>query len=239
MQFSLPNGPETGIESQFAGIRRIGSHQTDSVETGERKLVSKTSIASHDLLHFFVQWLRRPGELGALTPSSPALARTLAARAGRDRPGWVVELGPGNGVVTRALLDAGIDPGRLVLVERNASFCRLLRERFPDVRVIEGDACHLGDLLAEAHIAPVANVMSGLPLLSMSRDQRRAVLAQIAGVLEPQGVLVQYTYSPGAPVSEDLQQELGLAGKRTDWVVANVPPAAVWRYCRQDRANTA
>ncbi len=189
-------------------------------------------LCNRDELRFFLHWLRRPGRVGAVVPSGPALAATLAAEIDTEAPGAVVELGPGTGRVTRALLEAGVAPGQLVAIECNASFCKLLRERFPEVRIVPGEARALEQLLQQAGVGPVKAVASSLPLLNMTSGDRRAVLSEIAAVLGAEGVLVQYTYGPAAPVPPELGAELGLIGERIDWVLANLPPAAVWRYRR-------
>ncbi len=193
-------------------------------------------LRDRDELQFFLHWLRRPGRIGAVVPSGPALAAALAAEIDTAAPGEVVELGPGTGRVTGALLEAGVAPGQLVAIERNASFCKLLRERFPGVRIVSGEARALKPLLQQAGVGPVKAVASSLPLLSMTSGERRAVLSQIAAVLGAEGVLVQYTYGPAAPVPPELGAELGLIGERTNWVLANLPPAAVWRYLRSRSA---
>jgi phosphatidylethanolamine/phosphatidyl-N-methylethanolamine N-methyltransferase len=142
-----------------------------------------------------------------------------------EAPGAVVELGPGTGRVTRALLEAGVEPSRLVAIERDASFCKLLRERFPAVRIVSGKARALEALLQQVGVGPVKAVVSSLPLLTMTCEHRSAVLSQIAAVIGAEGVLVQYTYGMAAPVPPDLGAELGVIGERTNWVLANLPPA--------------
>jgi phosphatidylethanolamine/phosphatidyl-N-methylethanolamine N-methyltransferase len=189
-------------------------------------------LRSRDELRFFLQWLRRPGRLGAIVPSSLALAAALAAEIDAEAPGTVVELGPGTGRVTEALIAARVAPDQLVAIESNASFCKLLRRRFPGVRIVWGDARAMKSLLQRNGTGPVKAVVSSLPLLSMTAQDRRAVLSQIAAILCAEGTLVQYTYGPAAPVPHELGEDLGLIGERTNWVLANLPPAAVWRYQR-------
>ncbi len=189
-------------------------------------------LRSSDEVQFFLQWLRRPGRLGAVVPSSPALAAALAAEIDTRAPGAVVELGPGTGRVTEALLAAGVAPETLVAVEREALFCALLAERFPEVRVVRGDARSLEFLLKQAGVGPVKAIVSSLPLLNISNADRRRVLTQAVAALGPDGVLVQYTYGPAAPVPSELRAQVGLQGERAGWVLANLPPAAVWRYRR-------
>ena len=195
-------------------------------------LLTDRPLGGRDELRFLRQWLRHPGRIGSVVPSGAALTSALAAAVPHDANGWVVELGAGTGSVTRALLAAGIAPQRLVALDSNAAFADLLRERFPDIAVIAGDACDLGAELRAAGIGPVTAVVSSLPLLSLGARTRRAILSQIADVLAPDGVLVQYTYGPVPPAPRSLAAELGLAGTRATWVLANMPPAAVWRYRR-------
>ena len=195
-------------------------------------------LRDRDELRFFLSWLRRPGRTGAMMPSGPALAAALAAEIDIGAPGAVVELGPGTGRVTEALLTAGVDPGQLIAIERNASFCKTLRQRFPDIHVIWGDARALASLLQRTNARPVKAVVSSLPLLNLSNQDRRAILSQIAAVLDDSGVMVQYTYGPTEPISAELAAELGLTGERASWVLANFPPAAVWRYRRRTMAPT-
>lgn len=196
-----------------------------------------------DELRFLAQWLRHPGRVGSVAPSGHALAATMAAAVTVDAgagggAGMVVELGPGTGSVTRALLQAGVAPRDLVAIESNGAFADMLRARFSDIRVLTGDARELGSLLRDAGVGPVGAIVSSLPLLSIGADARRAILAGIAAALPADGVLVQYTYGPAAPVPRALAAELGLAGARARWVLANVPPAAVWRYRRRDAASS-
>jgi phosphatidylethanolamine/phosphatidyl-N-methylethanolamine N-methyltransferase len=194
-------------------------------------------LRGRDEVRFFLLWLRRPARLGAVVPSGSALATALAAGIDTRAPGVVVELGSGTGRVTAALVEAGVAPETLVAIEREASFCTLLAARFPGVRVVRGDARALKHQLERNRVGPVKAVVSSLPLLNLSERERRAVVSQAAEVLAPGGVLVQYTYGPAEPVSADLRAELGLVGERTNWVLANLPPAAVWRYRRRESAS--
>jgi phosphatidylethanolamine/phosphatidyl-N-methylethanolamine N-methyltransferase len=191
-------------------------------------------LRGRDELRFFSHWLRHPGRLGAVVPSSRALAAALAAEIDAEAPGAVIELGPGTGRVTEALIAANVAPGQLVAIERNASFCNPLRRHFPGVQIVWGDARALGSLLQRTGVRSVKAVVSSLPLLSMTARDRDVVLSQVAAVLGAEGVLVQYTYGPAAPVPPELGVELGLVGERTNWVLVNLPPAAVWRYSRAE-----
>lgn len=185
-----------------------------------------------DNLSFLKLWLRKPASLGAVLPSSKSLASAMAEQIDPSAPGVVIELGGGTGSITAALLDSGIAPGNIVVLEREAALCRLLRKRFPEVRVIRGDARDLPRLIERAEISQVKAVVSGLPLLSMPLEVERAVIAAAFKVLPDDGALVQFTYGPRAPVSRAIAHGLEIVGERAHWVLDNLPPAAVWHYRR-------
>lgn len=179
---------------------------------------------------FILRWLRAPFKVGAVMPSSASLARAMAAQVNLAEDSYLVELGAGTGVVTQALLARGIDPERLIVVERDPSFCKLLERRFPGVRVLNLDANDLQDALEELGIERVSSVISSLPLLSLDRGTHHAVLRQSFDLLGTSGNFVQFTYGPRSPAAADLLAELGVSGQRVARVWRNLPPATVWRY---------
>lgn len=187
----------------------------------------------HDNLNFLKLWLKRPASLGAVLPSSRSLAAAMACEIDAEAPGVVVELGGGTGSITAALLDSGIDPTDIVVIEQEAALCEVLAERFPNTRVVHGDARRLRSLLRRAGIGPVKAVVSSLPLLSIPRRAQTSIMAQVFSVLPNDGVFVQFTYGPASPVASGLSKGLHISGTRANWVLDNVPPAAVWRYSRK------
>lgn len=187
---------------------------------------------------FLSSWLRAPLHVGALLPSGTALAGAMAAEVDLSRPGPVVELGAGTGPVSRALLDRGVAPENLVIIERDVRFHELLTQRFPDSRVIRGDATNLRRLLAEAGIEQVSAVVSGLPLLSIPFHKQQAILRQCFSVMGAAGVLVQFTYGLRSPVPLRRLPELEVSGRPVRRVWLNLPPATVWRYTTAPAAAT-
>lgn len=190
----------------------------------------------HDLvrnLRFLRLWLQRPASLGAVMPSSKSLAAAMAAEIDPAAPGAVVELGGGTGNITAALLASGIDPKDIVVIEQEAALCRVLATRFPQIRVICGDATRLRGLLRRSGVGPVKAVVSGLPLLSIPKRAERLIIAQAFSVLAEDGVFVQFTYGPRPPVSRSIASGLDIVGDRSNWVLDNLPPAAVWQYRRR------
>jgi len=189
-------------------------------------------VTALDAVSFLSLWLRKPRSIGAVAPSSDRLADAIADQVAFDRPGVVVELGGGTGSITRALLARATNPADIVVIEREPSLCTRLLDRFPGVRVICGNARDLRKLLAEAGIGPVKTVVSGLPLLSLSRVTGRRIIEESFAVLGEEGVFVQFTYGLLSPVRSLHARREGIVGRRTGWVMRNLPPATLWCYRR-------
>ena len=184
---------------------------------------------------FFLRWLSNPRGMGSLVPSSKSLARAMAAQLSElDPEDYIVELGPGSGVVTRALLKAGVNPQRLVVIERDNAFIARLRHDFPDALILRGDACHLKDILAHHGISRVAAIVSSLPLLSMPENIRHTIVQEAFSVIRRDGVYIQYTYGLLSPVPERHQRAIGIRGRVAKRIWRNFPPARVWRYTAQE-----
>jgi phosphatidylethanolamine/phosphatidyl-N-methylethanolamine N-methyltransferase len=179
-----------------------------------------------DTTLFLQEWLANPQRTGSLVPSSRKLAAAMARWLPSDPESFVLELGPGTGAVTQALLARGLREDRLVAIERNPKLAHLLRERFPRARIITGDAWHLDDLLRRQRqpIASVGAVISSLPLLNFSEEQAEALAQKIRTVLEPQGTWVQYSYQIGRPRSRG-SSDFRLLASKIVWL--NLPPARV------------
>jgi phospholipid N-methyltransferase len=197
-----------------------------SYRAGIRRMAGAVQSASPGL--FLRELLDRPGAIGAVCPSSTRLAQRMAGAVPSGGQGLVVELGGGTGAVTRALLDAGIPPDRLRVVERSASFAQHLRQRFPSVSILQGDAAELATLLPDG--AGIDAVVSSLPLRSLPRPVVQAILAQWRQVLQPGGLVIQFTYAlHGRP--EALFDGFGLLDEQIVW--ANLPPARMLVLARQ------
>lgn len=183
---------------------------------------------------FFRQWLKNPRAMAALAPSSRQLAHHMVAQLppGAQR---VVELGAGTGVFTRALLEHGILQRELLVLELNAELYELLREQFPQSRIVNGDACDLDEIVETSGFCQpsgVDAVVSGLGFLAMPRPLQKKILAAVFAVLGPDRPLIQFTYGPISPVPRDLLNELGLSMRRAGVAWKNVPPATVYVYTR-------
>jgi phosphatidylethanolamine/phosphatidyl-N-methylethanolamine N-methyltransferase len=190
----------------------------------------KSSLA--DSARFLRLWLQNPRLIGAVSPSGPALAKAMASYVEAGREGLVVELGPGTGPVTKALLEHGVPPERLLLVEYDDKFCTLLSERYPSVKIVQGDAYGLKATLAGHVDGNVAAVVSSLPLLNRPEIDRVVLLQQAFELMGPEGLFIQFTY--GLTVSPMPLRALkgAYVGKGSAPILLNIPPARVWRYRR-------
>jgi phospholipid N-methyltransferase len=186
-----------------------------------------------DALHFLRAWLTDPGGVAAVAPSSPAVAELITSEI-TPRSAPVIELGPGTGVFTRALLERGVPQERLALVDSSEEFARLLERRFPAAHILRMDAAKLG-AAAPFDGERAGAVVSGLPLLSMPRKKAMAILKSAFEHLRPDGAFYQFTYGVRSPVPRAMLERLGLEATRIGWTIANVPPAAVYRFRRRQR----
>lgn len=169
--------------------------------------------------------LSDPRGVSAPAPSSAALAAAMAAKVDPLRPGLIVELGAGTGVVTKALLDRGIARSRLFVIEQNTVFIGLLRARFPGVTVIEGDAFALKNHLPPD--AQISAIVSGVPLLNFPVPSRRALIEQALALQGPGGRFIQLSYGWQPPV----QLKNGSPAKTVVW--RNILPAHIWTFGAQ------
>lgn len=192
-------------------------------------LSMETGLAGqlNENLHFVRGLIANPRNVASLFPSSKPLARMIAEQVDPTAKGTVLELGPGTGAVTDALLERGVRPGRLTLIEQDAAFVALLRSRFPGVRVREGDALDV-DSAVRGCDEPLAAVISGLPLLNFSEDTRIRLLERSLTHLEPGQPFVQLTFGLNSPILKGARWTVRRVGR----VYRNIPPATVWVYTR-------
>lgn len=185
-----------------------------------------------DEARFLRSWLDNPTVAGAVSPSGRYLARRMARYVDPLSQGPIIELGPGTGVITDALLRRGISPSRLFLVEYDRSFCKLLERRFPGVHILGGDAYRLGERLQDVLDAPAAAIVSSLPLLMKPERQRCALLAEAFQYLATGAPFIQFTYGPVSPIPRDRYSGPAFTAEVSALVWLNLPPARVWIYRR-------
>jgi phosphatidylethanolamine/phosphatidyl-N-methylethanolamine N-methyltransferase len=189
--------------------------------------VLKKPLRLDDEVRFLRSWIEKPLHMGAVMPSGKVLARTMAEYVDVKSSGPVVELGPGTGAITSALVERGVDPKRLVLVEYNPSFCALLRDRYPNATVVQGDAYALRDALWDVLKTPASAVVSGLPLVTKPMLIRLKLMRDAFVALAPGAPFVQFTYSVAPPIPKALP---GVSTEASERIWMNLPPARVWVY---------
>jgi len=187
----------------------------------------KKPLRLDDEVRFLRSWIEKPLHMGAVMPSGKLLARTMAQYVDVDSKGPVIELGPGTGAITNALIEHGVDQKRLVLVEYNPGFCALLRDRYPQAKVVQGDAYALRDSLGEVLNAPASAVVSGLPLVTKPMLTRLKLMRDAFLALAPGAPFVQFTYSVAPPIPKSLP---GVSTEASERIWMNLPPARVWVY---------
>lgn len=183
-----------------------------------------------DEARFIRSWFENPLRAGAVSPSGRSLARMMARFVDPLGTGPIIELGPGTGAITEALLARGVAPSRLFLIEFDPNFCTHLQRRFPGVHVVEGDAYRFKELLADLLSQPASSVVSSLPLLVKSERQRLDLLADAFDCMAPGGAFIQFTYGLLSPIPRDKPVGPAFYAERSPPVWLNLPPARVWIY---------
>ena len=188
---------------------------TSLVDTGRLRMAN--------LPLFFRRWLSDPLQMGSIVPSSRFLCRRIAELVVAGGDGLVVEIGAGTGVISRALIEAGIAPERLVLVEIVPEMADHLRESLPGTTVLCADAFALPRHLPGG---PIGSVICGIPLVMLPLERQRLFVEQVERIAPGLGFLL-YTYCITSPLPH---RKLGLSAVRESWTPRNFPPASVWRY---------
>jgi len=182
-----------------------------------------------DTALFLQEVFNQPRQVGAIVPSSRNLAAAMARWLPDEPDASVLELGPGTGAVTQALLKQGLAENRLVAIEKSPKLASRLRQRFPQAHVITGDALDL-DRLLEKHVrrvSDVAVVFSSLPLRNLEPRDATRLVNKIRAVLRPDGLLIQYSYHLGNKHASALAQFRQI---NSDIIWLNLPPARVNVY---------
>ncbi|HEX4768135.1 MAG TPA: ribose ABC transporter permease [Lichenihabitans sp.] len=183
-----------------------------------------------DEARFFKTWIDNPLGTGAVSPSGRFLARTMARYVDLAVPGPVIELGPGTGPVTEALIERGVARDRLILVEFEPHFCKLLARRYEGVRIVQGDAYRLAETLSGVIDAPASAIVSSLPLRTRRERDRLALLRDAFALLHPEAAFVQFTYGIASPMPRRFGPGPIFHAEVSAPIWLNLPPARVWVY---------
>lgn len=199
----------------------------NSLQNKSRRGAAGDGAKFDDEARFLRSWLEKPLMTGAVAPSGKALARTMASYVDPTVQGPVIELGPGTGPVTEALINRGIEQERLILVEFNPDFCKLLTRRFPRATIVQGDAYALDETLSDILATQAAATVSSLPLFTRPMADRTALLQRAQSLMQPQAPFIQFTYAVIPPIPKR-PGAFTMTGSSRVW--RNIPPARVWVY---------
>jgi phospholipid N-methyltransferase len=191
-------------------------------------ILDKLSLQYSGFLAFARELLAHPKKMGAACPSSKRLARAMVAQLPVTSTGKIVELGAGTGVITEALLERGIGENRLVVIERSDLLYQHLKNYFPHLSIIHGDAMDLEKIMSPSK-GKVSAVISSLPLRLLKTKQVMQIQQQIHTILEPGGLYIQYTYQ--LYNSKNAIEGFEVLQTKTIWI--NVPPARVDVYVKK------
>jgi phospholipid N-methyltransferase len=194
-----------------------------------------TGLREHVFL--FSRFLRSPRTVGALTASSRALAEAMVAGVDLERPGRIVELGPGTGVFTGAIVERLGPATQFLAVDIDAAFVRQIQKRWPDVECVCASAERLDALVQDRGMLPIDHIVSGLPFVSLPPPMTRQILENVACVLRPGGTFTtfQYVHGYGLPPAVSFRRSMT---KRmgcppgVKLVLRNLPPALVLTWCK-------
>lgn len=177
---------------------------------------------------FIKNWVDAPMTTGAIAPSGSRLAKKMASFVPLDSGLPVLEIGPGTGSVTRALLDYGVLPENLTALEYNTEFCEHIKTHFPEIRVIQGDAYSLTNTLQNAFgiVPKFAAIISSLPLLTRPKEDRDRLLFESLTHLAKGAPYIQFSYGLTPPVETTAEVSL----VKSSWILRNIPPARVFVY---------
>lgn len=185
---------------------------------------------------FLRQFARAPRSVGAILPSSAALAAAMVAPVDFAANPTIVEFGPGTGAFTRTIAQRLRPQGRYLGIELNAAFCDTLRSEFPAQTFVHGSVADLTAILATHGIARVDAIVCGLPWASLPIALQERVFDEIDRALVPGGVFMTFAYVhglllPGAWALRRRLQRSFAAVTHSPIVWANVPPAFAY-ICR-------
>lgn len=180
-----------------------------------------------DEIRFFKGMISTPKTVGAIMPTSARMAARMASIIDTGSGLPVLELGPGTGVITRAILEKGVKPENLVSVEYSSQFVQHLRDKYPGVNFINGDAFSLAETLADYRGQKFDCVISGIPLLNFPMHQRVKLIEDLLKLIPVGRPVVQFSYGPVSPV---VARPDSYTIKHFDFIVRNIPPAQIWHY---------
>ena len=178
-------------------------------------------------IRFLKGWLKKPKSVGSIKPTSVAAAKVMIAELPTKTELPILELGVGTGPITKAMLENGISPEKIVGLEFDSDFYEQLCKTYPAVNFIQGDAFNLDESLGDLNKQQFCAVLSGLPLLNFPVEMRQKLVSDCLSRMPTGAPFIQLCYGPKPPVPANPEN---YSLRSTKWVLANIPPARFWVY---------
>ncbi|MBY3387351.1 phospholipid N-methyltransferase PmtA [Rhizobium laguerreae] len=182
-----------------------------------------------DEIRFFRGMMQGPKTVGSIVPTSSITAKRMASVVDIHSGLPVLELGPGTGAITKAILGRGVQPENLVAIEYSTDFHKHLQRSYPGVHFINGDAFDLQTTLGNFSGLTFDSVVSGIPLLNFPMAKRISLLESLLDRLPAGRPMVQISYGAISPIAANPDR---YHIQHFDFVMRNIPPAQLWIYKR-------
>ncbi len=182
-----------------------------------------------DEIRFFKGWIAKPKAVGAILPTSSVTANRMASIIDTGSALPVLELGPGTGVITKAILARGMAPEKIISVEYSQDFYQHLQVAYPGVNFIHGDAFNLDETLKHMGNQKFDAIISGIPLLNFPMSQRVELLMDLLDRIPDGRPVVQFSYGPSSPIMANPKRYVT---NRFAFIMRNIPPVQIWTYRR-------
>ncbi|MBY3201759.1 methyltransferase domain-containing protein [Rhizobium leguminosarum] len=182
-----------------------------------------------DEIRFFRGMMQGPKTVGSIVPTSSITAKRMASVVDIHSGLPVLELGPGTGAITKAILGRGVRPENLVAIEYSTDFHKHLQRTYPGVHFINGDAFDLQTTLGSFSGLTFDSVVSGIPLLNFPMAKRISLLESLLDRLPAGRPMVQISYGAISPIAANPDR---YHIQHFDFVMRNIPPAQLWIYKR-------
>jgi phosphatidylethanolamine/phosphatidyl-N-methylethanolamine N-methyltransferase len=192
-----------------------------------RSIRGRLATKFDDEIRFIRGMMAQPKTVGAIMPTSARMAARMASIIDTGSGLPVLELGPGTGVITKAILATGVKPENLVSIEYSTQFYEHLVDKYPGVNFINGDAFDIAETLKPFAGQKFDCVISGIPLLNFPMHRRVSLIESLLDLMPAGRPVVQFSYGPKSPVAKrpDLYKT-----EHFDFIVRNIPPAQIWHY---------
>lgn len=181
-------------------------------------------------IEFLQAFLKNPGKVGAIAPSSPELAQKMVEDIEPDASNIVLELGVGTGAITKFVQDVVPDEKSYLGIELDRDLVKSLKRNFPDLKIVRGNACEAFALHQKTHFGKVGFIICCLPFVSIPNDVGERILQEVDKFMEFGCTFRTFQYAHGyyfpsaIKLREHMRDRYGKA-KKSPLIMKNVPPA--------------